>query len=679
MRQSGDARRQHLRPSSHDTQPAVKDLDGALRSGGKPLDTAVRSAYEPRFAFDFSRVRIFDDARAAASVRDVDARAYVVGSNIVFAAGQYDAESEPGRRLLAHELAHVAQDVGAHETSSASKPTQLSQRGDPEEVAAHAAANAVSLGDDVRVQAGSPNRPAVVHRWPWDDDSSAQSGSGDSGGSSLLGSAISAISTVGSDIAGGAKAAYGAYENATDFKGAANQLDNGIDWVEKKSAEGNQKMVDQTQGIPVLGELAKASAFLGTQATDLTGGLLKGAGDVVSGLGSAVFHPVDTAAGLEGIMEHNATVPFLSSTLKAGHGLYDLAVNGGGQYGSSLGDLANHVLNPLQSSQDDAKYDSDLARGILTPGSKSWDESWQRMKDNPMDTLGRAAGNIAPMLLGDPEAAAGEDTSQVAKVADNGPATLRTPYKPEGVPEPAPFKPDITGPKSDPAPPAPDNVPSPSDPGSVPPSQRPSYKPTGSRADWAWDPQQYPGDPVPSTPPGFEGQPRPYPVRQTPSSLPPDQIPDFGKISEPGAGFSGRPMNPVEVEPPSSFPGARDTIPDAPSPLGTPKLPGGPKEGPPIPREEPLSSPGDTVRQPMDIPGLPADEPLPSTQPRGPETQPAPASSGSDTPTLPGLGGMPAIPRGFDPGAVIQLLQDTPGAGSVVQLMQQLGMPVSRV
>jgi len=82
---------------------------------------------------------------------------------------------------------------------------------------------------------------------------------------------------------------------------------------------------------------------------------------------------------------------------------------------------------------------------------------------------------------------------------------------------------------------------------------------------------------------------------------------------------------------------------------------------------------------------LPPEEPLPSTQPRpstipdGPVTQDAPASSGgSDVPTLRGLGGMPAIPRGMDPGALIQLALDTPGGVSVVQLLQQLGMPFER-
>jgi hypothetical protein len=64
---------------------------------------------ETRFGHDFGRVRVHADARAAESARAVGALAYTVGPQVVFAAGQYRPESSAGRRLLAHELAHVVQ------------------------------------------------------------------------------------------------------------------------------------------------------------------------------------------------------------------------------------------------------------------------------------------------------------------------------------------------------------------------------------------------------------------------------------------------------------------------------------------------------------------------------------------------------------------------------------------
>ena len=64
---------------------------------------------ESRFGYDFSGVRIHDDARAAESSRAVDAKAYAVGADIAFGPGQYAPHTPQGRWLLAHELAHTVQ------------------------------------------------------------------------------------------------------------------------------------------------------------------------------------------------------------------------------------------------------------------------------------------------------------------------------------------------------------------------------------------------------------------------------------------------------------------------------------------------------------------------------------------------------------------------------------------
>jgi hypothetical protein len=94
--------------------PGTSSVPEVLRSPGRPLDAASRAYMEPRFGHDFSQVRIHDDALAAESARSVAARAYTVGEQIVFAAGQ-SARDWP---LLAHELAHVVQ-----QTSGAAPPT----------------------------------------------------------------------------------------------------------------------------------------------------------------------------------------------------------------------------------------------------------------------------------------------------------------------------------------------------------------------------------------------------------------------------------------------------------------------------------------------------------------------------------------------------------------------------
>jgi Domain of unknown function (DUF4157) len=84
----------------------------SLASPGRPLDSATRAFFEPRFGRDFSQVRVHDDDRANKSAHAIGALAYTVGSNIAFAAGNYGPGTDAGRSLLAHELTHVAQQSG---------------------------------------------------------------------------------------------------------------------------------------------------------------------------------------------------------------------------------------------------------------------------------------------------------------------------------------------------------------------------------------------------------------------------------------------------------------------------------------------------------------------------------------------------------------------------------------
>ena len=86
--------------------PIVREI---LRSPGQPLDAATQEFFEPRFGWNFSRVRVHMDARAARSASVVHAQAFAVGERIVFGAGRYAPAGFDGRRLIAHELAHVIQ------------------------------------------------------------------------------------------------------------------------------------------------------------------------------------------------------------------------------------------------------------------------------------------------------------------------------------------------------------------------------------------------------------------------------------------------------------------------------------------------------------------------------------------------------------------------------------------
>ena len=88
---------------------APQIVHDVLNYSGQPLDPATRAFFESRFGHDFGKVQVHSGTSAEQSARDVRAHAYTVGHNIVFGAGQFSPETNDGKRLLAHELAHVVQ------------------------------------------------------------------------------------------------------------------------------------------------------------------------------------------------------------------------------------------------------------------------------------------------------------------------------------------------------------------------------------------------------------------------------------------------------------------------------------------------------------------------------------------------------------------------------------------
>jgi hypothetical protein len=100
----------HLsRPRVPRSEAAPRPAHDRSHSAGQPLGAATRATAESTFGLDFSHVRVHADSGAAASARALDARAYTIGPNVVFGAGELRPETGDGRRLLWHELAHIAQ------------------------------------------------------------------------------------------------------------------------------------------------------------------------------------------------------------------------------------------------------------------------------------------------------------------------------------------------------------------------------------------------------------------------------------------------------------------------------------------------------------------------------------------------------------------------------------------
>ena len=152
-------------PGTTAAPPIVLDV---LRSPGRPLDPATRVYMEPRFGHDFSRVRIHSDAAAEQSARELNARAYTVGHNIVFDKGRFAPGTVEGRQLLAHELTHTMQqegsgrfDAGGFEFDGADDPLEQQAKSAAERVDGTGVIPSSTRASGVRIQRSPQTPPAT--------------------------------------------------------------------------------------------------------------------------------------------------------------------------------------------------------------------------------------------------------------------------------------------------------------------------------------------------------------------------------------------------------------------------------------------------------------------------------------------------------------------------------------
>jgi hypothetical protein len=92
--------------------PAAPAHYAAPSSAGAVLPEAVRTEMESAFGADLSELRVHHDGAAHAAARHEEARAFTAGRDVYFGQGAFDPGSAEGKRLLAHEVAHVLQQTG---------------------------------------------------------------------------------------------------------------------------------------------------------------------------------------------------------------------------------------------------------------------------------------------------------------------------------------------------------------------------------------------------------------------------------------------------------------------------------------------------------------------------------------------------------------------------------------
>jgi len=102
---------------------APSGITEVLNSPGQPLPAQAKSFFEPRFGRDFGNVKIHTNSLAAKSADNINALAYTSGNNIAFNQNQFSPDTERGKKLLAHELTHVVQQVNASETQNNTNTT----------------------------------------------------------------------------------------------------------------------------------------------------------------------------------------------------------------------------------------------------------------------------------------------------------------------------------------------------------------------------------------------------------------------------------------------------------------------------------------------------------------------------------------------------------------------------
>jgi hypothetical protein len=137
-------------------QAAGNTVVSDLLAGGAPLPPALRRDMEQRFGCDFGAVRIHDGPGAEAATKGLSAKAVTIGSHIAFDAGRFAPDASDGRRLIAHELAHVVQ-----QSRGGSALPSLDGTGPLESAAARAGRAAAGGGGAIAVGGSSAVGPAA--------------------------------------------------------------------------------------------------------------------------------------------------------------------------------------------------------------------------------------------------------------------------------------------------------------------------------------------------------------------------------------------------------------------------------------------------------------------------------------------------------------------------------------
>ena len=136
---------------------------------GSALPGEVRKRIEPHLGADLSGVTVNTSGKSAQAAEELGAKAFTVGQDVHFGAGQYAPGTKEGDRLLSHELAHTVQ----AQKSGIQRKATVEPHGDQHE---HEA-------DHVAAEVSQPHEPAEKEADAVGDHVAAKLHDGKAGGS----------------------------------------------------------------------------------------------------------------------------------------------------------------------------------------------------------------------------------------------------------------------------------------------------------------------------------------------------------------------------------------------------------------------------------------------------------------------------------------------------------------
>ena len=120
------------------------------QSSGQGLEAKTRAEMEYAFGADFSGVQVHRDSESRAAAETLHAKAFTRGTDIYLGSEAPAPETPAGKKLLAHELAHVVQQQNAVNV----EPARVSRPAEKAESDAEAAAHSAVQGRTAHVPDG---------------------------------------------------------------------------------------------------------------------------------------------------------------------------------------------------------------------------------------------------------------------------------------------------------------------------------------------------------------------------------------------------------------------------------------------------------------------------------------------------------------------------------------------